>query len=183
MISPVQYALLSLICAGINDVVFKRYSRQDRSRGMYVCGIGIIWTALQLSTRAISDQQLILDSASLFYGLIAGLLLTASNLLLLESLTHIDASLGSTIYRLNTVGVVLLSLVFLNEQLGIFKGVGVVLGVFAVFLLYRRNNQSGTNEQHYGLFFSLAVAASLFRALYGVTSRRDLNKDPLSRHC
>ncbi len=171
MISPIQYALLSLVCAGINDVVFKRYSRQERSRGMYVCGIGIVWTTLQLSTFAIADQQLILNSASLFYGLAAGLLLTASNLFLLESLTHIDASLGSTIYRLNTVGVVLLSLVFLNEPLGIFKAVGVFLGVFAVFLLYRRNNQSGTKERYYAFFFSLAVAASFFRALYGVTSK------------
>ena len=48
MSSPVVFALLSLSCAGVNDVVFKRYAAKDRSRGMYVCGIGLVWAALQL---------------------------------------------------------------------------------------------------------------------------------------
>ncbi|MEA3363221.1 MAG: EamA family transporter [Thermodesulfobacteriota bacterium] len=171
MISSVQFALLSLVCAGVNDVVFKRYSSQDRSRGMYVFGIGLVWTLLQIATLGISGQTLILDSTSLVYGLAAGLLLTTSNLFLLESLTHIDASLGSTIYRLNTIGVVLLSMFLLHEPLDTFKIIGVVLGLLAVFLLYRHNQQSGSNEKRYTFFFALAITASLFRALYGVTSK------------
>ncbi len=173
MISPVYYALLSLVCAGVNDVVFKRYSSQDRSRGVYVFGIGFVWTILQIMTLGISDRPLILNPVSLAYGLAAGLLLTASNLLLLESLTHIDVSLGSTIYRLNTVGVVLLSLFLLNEPLGFFKIAGVILGLFAVFLLYRRNELGSTGKGH-AFFFGLAIAASIFRALYGVTSKAGL---------
>lgn len=171
MISPIHYALLSLVCAGVNDVVFKRYSSQDRSRGMYVFGIGLVWTVLQLTLLGISGDSLDLTPVSLTYGLVAGLLLTISNLFLLESLTHIDTSLGSTIYRLNTVGVVLLSLFFLNEPLGLFKIVGVILGVVAVFLLYRRTHQPENNEKGYRFFFALAIAASCFRALYGVTSK------------
>ncbi len=173
MISPVYYALLSLVCAGVNDVVFKRYSSQDRSRGVYVFGIGFVWTILQIMTLGISDRPLILNPVSLAYGLAAGLLLTASNLLLLESLTHIDVSLGSTIYRLNTVGVVLLSLFLLNEPLGFFKIAGVILGLFAVFLLYRRNELGSTGKGH-AFFFGLAITASIFRALYGVTSKAGL---------
>ena len=173
MISPIYYALLSLVCAGVNDVVFKRYSSQDRSRGVYVFGIGFVWTILQIMTLGISDRPLILNPVSLAYGLAAGLLLTASNLLLLESLTHIDVSLGSTIYRLNTVGVVLLSLFLLNEPLGFFKIAGVILGLFAVFLLYRRNELGSTGKSH-AFFFGLAITASIFRALYGVTSKAGL---------
>ncbi|MCD6581966.1 MAG: DMT family transporter [Desulfuromusa sp.] len=171
MMSPIHYALLSLVCAGVNDVVFKRYSNKDRSRGMYVFGIGLVWTILQLIVLAISGEPLDLSRISLIYGLAAGLLLTISNLFLLESLTHIDTSLGSTIYRLNTVGVVLLSLFLLNEPLGLFKIVGVILGVVAVFLLYQRTSQPGINEKSYLFFFALAIAASCFRALYGVTSK------------
>lgn len=47
MLTGVGYALLSLVFAGLNDVVFKRYSQKDRSRGMYIFGVGVVWTALQ----------------------------------------------------------------------------------------------------------------------------------------
>ncbi|MCK4501932.1 MAG: hypothetical protein KAU22_02790, partial [Desulfuromonadales bacterium] len=110
MSSAVLFALLSLVFAGINDVVFKRYSAKDRSRGTYVLGIGLVWFVLQISTFVVRGLEPQLTTVTLGYGLAAGLLLTTSNLLLLESLTPIDASLGSTIYRLNTVVVVVLSL-------------------------------------------------------------------------
>ena len=48
--SPIFFATLSMLFAGINDVVFKRYSAKDRSRGMYVLGIGVVWTVLQVGT-------------------------------------------------------------------------------------------------------------------------------------
>ena len=101
--SSVIFALLSLFFAGVNDIVFKKYSTKDRSRGMYVFGIGIIWTILQVFTFILKDVPFSYNSITLIYGLAAGLFLTLSNILLLHSLTHIDISLGSTIYRLNTI--------------------------------------------------------------------------------
>ncbi len=43
------------------------------------------------------------------YGLIAGPMLVLANILLIESVAHLDISLGSTIYKLNTIGFVVLS--------------------------------------------------------------------------
>ena len=45
MTTPVLYALLSLFFAGLNDLVFKRYAAKDRSRGMVVFAIGLVWAA------------------------------------------------------------------------------------------------------------------------------------------
>ena len=45
------------------------------------------------------------------------LVLALANILLIEALAGVDASAGSTIYRLNTVGVVLGGWVLLGEQL------------------------------------------------------------------
>ena len=174
MSPSIIYALLSLICAAINDVVFKRYASKDRSRGVYVFGIGLIWLLFQLPTALARGSQLPPASVTLAWGLAAGLMLTVSNLLLLESLTHIDASLGSTIYRLNTVGVVVMALWFLDESLGITKVLGITAGILAVFLLYRRSGPSPTSQRTFSLYFSLAVTASLFRACYGVTSKAGL---------
>ena len=174
MTSSVLFALISLVCAGLNDVVFKRYAVKDRSRGAYIFGIGIVWAVLQLSLAGVRGVGLDFGETTLVWGLAAGTLLTASNILLLESLSHIDVSLGSTIYRLNTVGVVVLSLVFLGEQMGWWKGLGVALGLAAVLLLYRRGGPAEANSRRFALFFSMAVAASSFRAAYGVVSKGGL---------
>ncbi len=171
----VVYALLSLLSAGCNDVVFKRYAAKDRSRGAYVFGIGVVWALLQVAWGLRNPPAAGISLLSLWYGLAAGALLTASNLLLLESLTHIDASLGSTVYRLNTVGVVALSLLFLHEPLGWPKGLGVAAGIGAVLLLYRPGGHGEATGGRFALFFALAVAASSCRAVYGVVTKAALN--------
>lgn len=169
----IWYALLSLFFAGLLDVVYKRYSRKERSRGTYVFGIGVVWCVLQTVTLVISGEALVVDATSIRYGLFAGLCLTLSNLLLLESLTHINISLGSTVYRLNTIGVVVLAFLFLGEGLGGLKLLGVGLGIVAVGLLYRPDSTTVDSQKndHFLPFFLMAVVASMFRAGYGVITR------------
>ena len=173
MQSGVLFAVFSLFFAGLNDVVFKRYSGKIRSRGMYILGTGIVWTFLQAIASASKGDSLTFDETSLWFGLFAGLFLVISNILLLESLTHIDISLCSTVYRLNTIGVVILSFFLLNEHMGVVKISGIVLGIMAVTLLFQRPSSSQAISK-FPLFFALAVAASTMRALYGVTSKAAL---------
>lgn len=132
MSSSILYALLSLVFAAVHDVVFKRYAAKERSRGAYIFGIGLIWFALQLPTALARRIDFPLATTTLGYGLTAGLFLTISNLLLLESMTHINASLSSTIYRPNTMGVVILALMFLDESLGAYKGLGIAAGLLVL---------------------------------------------------
>ncbi|GAB4176381.1 MAG: hypothetical protein Kow00100_18370 [Geothermobacteraceae bacterium] len=173
--SSVFFALLSLLCAGVNDVVFKRYATKDRSRGVYVFGIGLVWAFLQLAYGGLRGFDVVLSETTLVYGFGAGVLLALSNILLLESLTHIDASLGSTVYRLNTVGVVAFSVWFLGESLGWMKGLGVAVGVGAVATLYRPGGQGEATGRRFKLFFVMVVAAAILRAAYGVVSKAGLN--------
>lgn len=172
----IVFALSSLLFAGINDVVFKRYSRKERSRGVYVFGIGVVWTVLQVIVFRAQGTALTFDHNTLLFGLTAGVFLTISNILLIESLTHIDVSLGSTIYRLNTIGVVILSVVFLSEPLGLLKSLGIVAGISGVLLLYHKQSGSQTNTV-FAVFFAVAIVASLFRAAYGVTAKAGLLQD------
>jgi len=168
--SPVVYAVLSLTFAGINDVVFKRYSAKDRSRGMYVLGIGVVWSLLQAATFHFRGVSFSPDTATVCYGIGAGTLLTLSNILLIESLTHIDTSLGSTIYRLNTIGAILMASLFLDESIGMLKAAGIAAGLAGVLLLARKPAVT----PHHGAYLpyvGAAVAASLLRAAYGVLTR------------
>ena len=173
--SAVVFALLSLVFSGINDVVFKRYNHEDRSRGMLIGGIGIVWMSLQLIDVQLDHRSLALNHAAWLYGSIAGICVAAANIALLEALRRIDVSLGSTIYRLNTIGVVILSVLFLNERLSILKVSGIALGVLAVLLLYRHDD-SKTEPRLVRLSLVIIVIGSALRALFGVISKAGLNE-------
>jgi drug/metabolite transporter (DMT)-like permease len=174
--SGVTFALLSLLFAGFLDVMYKRYSRVARSRGMFLMGMGITFCTLQLLSAWVFGDALSISTATLVYGLAAGALVTASNILLIESFTHLDVSLGSTIYRLNTVGVVLLSWIFLAESLPMLKLTGIAFGVIAALLLYQHHSQQSVRHDAI-LFFWLAVLASVFRAGFGVLSKAGIIAD------
>jgi drug/metabolite transporter (DMT)-like permease len=166
----VTFALLSMLFAGINDVVFKRYSMRDRSRGMYVFGIGVVWAILQIIYLYLFDILLSFEYQTILYGLVAGILLVAANILLVEGLRHTDISFGSTVYRLNTIGVVILSFLFLRESVGIYKFAGIALGVMSVLLLYN-TKRSISVSNGVRVFFWLIILASFCRAIYGVVSK------------
>ncbi|MBK9704757.1 MAG: EamA family transporter [Betaproteobacteria bacterium] len=166
----VGFALLSLLFAGLLDVVFKWYARIDRSRGMYVLGIGVVWTALQCLIILASGTTISIDGQMLAFGLTAGLLLSVANLCLIESLTHVDVSLASTIYRLNTIGVVALAVILLGEPLTPVKATGVVIGLAAVMVLYERG-RGAPHQRRVALYFWLAVLASILRACFGIVTK------------
>jgi len=138
----VGFALFSLLLTGFNDVLFKRYSTGGRSIGIFVFGVGLLWTFAQWILAQIQETPIEFNHATLSFGLIAGVLLTLSNLLLLESLGRIDVSLGATIYRLNTIGVILLSFFILHEPFNWTKGFGILFGLIGVLLLYQGQGPS-----------------------------------------
>ena len=172
----IGFALLSMSLSGINDVIFKQYSVGDRSRGMLLFGVGLIWTLAQWMLALIQDTPIEFNHPTITFGLMAGVFLTLSNMLLLESFRYIDVSLGTTIYRLNTIGVVLLSFLLLHESFGWIKGFGILLGLVGVFLLYKSQSPQ-RNQKQLILFVVLAGIASLFRAAYGVSTKAGLLED------
>ena len=137
---------------------------------MYVFGCGFVWLVLQLIYFTITDAPIRLDEVTILYGLLTGALLVSANILLIESLTGLDVSLGSMIYRLNTIGVVVMSFMLLAEDVGFIKVLGIGIGIAAILILYTRADD-GNAVSIPILFFVMAVAASAFRAIYGVASK------------
>jgi uncharacterized membrane protein len=172
----IGYALLSLLFAGCLDVVYRRYALKQRSRGMFLAGTGAVWGVLQLITLNLSGQSISMDPHTVKFGLTAGVLVTLSNLLFIESLTHLQVSLGSTIYRLNTIGVVILSFLFLGESLEIFQFLGITCGIVATLFLYQRNSDELAPPM-LNLFFWIIILASMLRAGFSVVTKAGLSLD------
>lgn len=172
MSSAVLFALMSMSFAGVNDVVFKRYALSERSRGTYLFGIGCVWMALNAAGAIAlhsTEYRLNFTGLSILAGLVGGALLALSNLCFIESLARIHVSLGATIYRLNTIGVVLLSVLLMGESLGMLRAIGIALGVLSVLLLYERGH--GANVQIDLFFFGIAVAAAVLRAAFALLAK------------
>jgi drug/metabolite transporter (DMT)-like permease len=164
------FALLSMTVAGLSDVIYKRYALAPRSRGVYVMGMGAVWTVLQAAIVLASGQPWVVDGQTLAFGLAAGLVVASANLALIESMTHMDAGLASTLYRLNSVVVVVLAVWLLGETLTATKAAGVMLGVAAVVALYE-GRRSAAGSVLFRSFLWLAVAAALLRGAFGVVSK------------
>jgi drug/metabolite transporter (DMT)-like permease len=172
--TAVFFAILSLIFGGLNEIVFKRYSSRERSRGMMIAGVGFVWCLLLGLDIYLGGGYILFNQPTWIYGFTAGICVAIANILLLESLRHMEVSLGSTIYRLNTVAVVILSVIFLNETLSGFKLAGVGCGLIAVLLLYRHQNSSGGyTTLNTGLL--LVIVGALLRAIYGVVTKAGLS--------
>ena len=48
MVLPIVFALGALVCAALNDIVFRKYASLRLSVGWYVFTIGFSWALLQL---------------------------------------------------------------------------------------------------------------------------------------
>ena len=173
--SPAILALLCLVASGVLDLVFKLYSAEQRSRGMLIFGTGCVWIVLQLLYIDSSGLTLTFDSPTLVYGIAAALFVTLSNILLLECLGHLPISMASTIYRLNTIPLVLLAFIFLGENPGPVAGLGILLVLATVLLLYQPNHIETSAIPHFKLFVLLIIGASCLRALYGIFTKAGLS--------
>ncbi len=171
MVSATTLAILCLLASGLLDLVFKYYASRQRSRGMLIFGIGCVWILLQSLYIGYTDGVIQWNEATLLYGFFAAVFVTVSNILLLECLGHLPISMGSTIYRLNTIPLVIMAFFFLGENIGLIKGLGIGAGLLTVVLLYQPTEKLPEQSDRFGLFLFLIVVASCVRALYGVVTK------------
>jgi drug/metabolite transporter (DMT)-like permease len=175
--TPALLALICLIASGLLDLVFKLYSAEQRSRGMLIFGTGCVWIILHLAYIFYNDLGLSTDSPTLIYGITAAILVTLSNILLLECFGHLPISMTSTIYRLNTIPLVILAFFFLAENPGTIASMGILLGLTTVALLYQSNTNETFTTHKFNLFVYLIIVASCIRALYGIFTKIGLNNN------
>ena len=167
MNTSILFAVSSMFSAGLNDLLFKRYVSKDRPKGVYIALIGLVWSCFHLVLGTLSGGMHF-DNDTLLYGFISGGLLLTANILLLEGFRGVDASVGSTIYRLNFIVVIVLAPIFLAERLALWKVAGLMFAVASVLLMsWSQGSNQGTKSQTVSRFIILAIMASIFRGLMG----------------
>lgn len=166
----IAYALFSLLFAGLNDLVFKRYGMNTtRSVGGFVALVGLVMAAFFLVYGA-AVGSLTLDGRGLAIGCFAGLMSVSSNILLIEAMKKSGAGMGSMIFRLNLVFVAILAWLLLGESWTLWKLTGLALAVAAVVLIFRETREAGRTTAWLSL--GLLGAASFLRAWMGLAYRQ-----------
>lgn len=164
----IGYALLSMLFAGVNDFIFKQYisAHPRRGLGLFMAGVGLVWTGLCGAGMAITHAPLRLDSWPIVLG--AGACSFVANVLFINSFRVYPAGTGATIYRLNLVLVAVLSFLWLREAVTAWKVAGIVLGVVAVVALGRADATVETRAKATVTGALMLAAACVCRALMGI---------------
>ena len=127
--------ILAFCCLGFaaaNDFVFKLFARKERSRGIFVFAVGMLFTGVLSVYFSRADWFGKSGEVTLFWGVVCGLCSVVGNILLIESMSRLSAGLCSTVYRLNLALVVPLAVVFFDEKLLCYQWIGVLLALAAV---------------------------------------------------
>lgn len=167
-------ALLSMVCAACNDVVFKLYRRKHRPFGAYFALVGVIWLAV-FSMAAAPRTLLDSDAVTLRWGLVSGVFSVASNILLVRAMARYDVGTCATIFRLNLAPAAILAFLLLGEPVTLWKLAGTLAAVVSVFLFFApKEEEDGSRRRDHILGLGLVVVASLLRAGMGLAYKRGL---------
>jgi len=71
MDSGLPFALASLLCAGVNDLVFKKQATSGQGRGQYIAIVGMVW-AVTFAAAAVFAGHRQVTAAAVKWGLLAG---------------------------------------------------------------------------------------------------------------
>jgi len=166
------FALLSMLFAGINDLLFKKYGDDPNcSVGFFLIIIGIVWAAV-FAVRAYYVHPAHISSTSIVIGIISGVCSITSNILLIESMKKTGASFGALVYRLNLVFVAVMAYVFLDESFTGFKIAGITSAAAAIIMYSLSGMKERTHDAAARIPFQcilLLLFASFLRACMGIS--------------
>ncbi len=182
------FAGLCLLCAAANDLVFKLYTRRNRSLGAYALVIGLVWLASFGLIGWFDGHQAKIEP-TLRWGVLSGVFSILANLLFLEGFKRQEAGICATIYRLNLAPAAVLAVLCLGESLTWGKAVGLLAAAGAVVLFAPRRNLAANSpflwqrflagqwwRQPENLGWGLVALASLLRAGMGLTYKAGLER-------
>jgi len=174
MSTIILFALGSLLFAALNDLVFKFYARKQRSRGIYVAVIGMVWASVFMITAkkfGCSENF----NITLMWGLISGLFSVIANIMLIESMTSSEVGICATIYRLNLVPAALFAFIFLKENISLWKIIGILCALVSVLAFTPASEHRYNIKNKYSGFF-LVIVAGLLRAGMGLSYKYGLSQ-------
>lgn len=164
-------ALLSMVCAAVNDFVFKLYARRAGSVGAYLAVIGLVWALVFTIMAVFAGRRF--GAPTLGWGLLSGVFSVLSNILFVQALTKQDVGVCATVFRLNLVPAALLAFVLFGEPVTCWRLLAIAVGAIAVVVFsepFGRKASVGAIAPR----IRMVVLAALLRAGMGLAYKAGL---------
>ena len=155
-----------------NDFVFKLFARKLRSRGIFVFGVGVVWSLM--GWLFLKDKCGVWE-ATLLWGIVSGFFSVTGNLLLIEAMGLQSAGLCATIYRLNLALVVPGAALLFHEVHPWYQYIGIAAAIGAVLLFLPGSGNSGEAAKKSYLGIVLVIIAAVLRAGMGLSYKYGFN--------
>lgn len=168
------YALTSLLFAGANDTLLKKQATSGHCQSQYMAIAGAVWSSVFICS-ALCQGQYHLSWETIRWTLTIGILSAFANYMLIYSMRKLEASVASTIYRLNLALAAIIAFVFLAEPINFLKIFGLMLACFAVFC-FAQHQQKILSKGVWPMLFIVTIASAM-RAIYGICYKMALAKD------
>jgi uncharacterized membrane protein len=143
MASGVPYALLTLICFGLNDLLFKRAAQHGTASHQIMMVLTLTMLPLFVSYGLIT--QSVVPAPAALWGSLGGAFAYFGFYNFSRSLKSGAVSVLAPIFRLQFVVTAVLALAFFREQLSAAKISGLLLAIAAVWLLLGSGAGAKTN--------------------------------------
>ena len=164
------FTFCSLALTSLSDFIPKFGGGTIKSKGGYIAIIGLIqtlcfaWLPMGLGER---------PGTTFLFCLLSGLLSVVANILLIESMRYLSASLSSTIYRLNMIFVFLGAWLFLGESVTPFQWAGMALAIISVciFTEFKKGESSSM-----GIGLTMVLFASILRSGMGLVYKHAIER-------
>ena len=167
------YALISLLFAGSNDTLLKKQATSGHCQSQYMAIVGAVWSSVFIGS-ALYQRQYPPSWETIKWTLTIGVLSAFANYMLIYSMRKLEASVASTIYRLNLALAAIIAFVFLAEPITILKILGLLLACSAVFC-FAQHQQKILSKGLWPMLL-IVVIASAMRAVFGICYKVALAK-------
>lgn len=167
------YALISLLFAGANDTLLKKQAMSGHCQSQYMAIAGAVWSSVFICS-AFYHGQYLPSMETIRWTLTIGVLSAFANYMLIYSMRKLEASVASTIYRLNLAMAAIIAFVILAEPINLLKIIGLALACSAVFC-FVRHQQEIISKSVWPMLL-VVVIASAMRAVYGICYKIALAK-------
>ena len=167
------YALISLLFAGANDTLLKKQAISGHCQSQYMAIAGIVWSSVFICS-AIYQGQYPPSWETVKWTLTIGVLSAFANYMLIYSMRKLEASVASTIYRLNLALAAIVAFIFLAEPITLLKIFGLILACSAVFC-FAQHQQRIVSKGIWPMLLIVVIASSM-RAVYGICYKVALAK-------
>lgn len=162
-----------MLFAGANDTLLKKQAVSGHCQSQYMAIAGAVWASVFIGS-ALYQGQYPPSWETIKWTLTIGVLSAFANYMLIYSMRKLEASVASTIYRLNLALAVMIAFVFLAEPITLLKIVGLILACSAVFC-FAQHQQKIVSRGIWPMLLMVVIASSM-RAVYGICYKVSLDK-------